>query len=313
MIDFIHYPPQPQNGFQYKDCEITVSDCYHFFSKGLETDTFFRNDKMKRRACNCFAIACLKNPKVVVLGFNVMSNHFHTTLHATLNECQRLISTYVRLLVSSFSQTGDGNLLESIIIKYEVIDTLEYLLTCLAYGDINPLKAGVRHISTDYRWGSSQLMFRAPGILPPENAIKVETIPKRNRKSLFNTHCEIPDDWLFLPDGLLWPGNFTDFKMTEELFSNSPFRYYYFLSKKRDNRIISAIGNARSISITDTELRRRAGQLCQELFQKEFISELSLAQRLQLARHLNRQFGASFKQLGRIVHIKGPDLEELLK
>ena len=64
--------------------------------------------------------------------------------------------------------------------------------------------------------------------------------------------------------------------------------------------------------MNDIELKQKILDAIRAAFKKDKITDLSLPERLRLAKDIRRKWAVSFKQLGRILHIKGEDLEELL-
>ena len=312
MKDFILFPPE-YGRVRLEDRDIPVKDCYHLFTKGLEEDTFFRTEEMFRKAFNCFAVAAAKNPEVQILGFSFMSNHFHATVHALLSEALKFLHDIIHLIGMVLRNEDGQGLLSHIEPGYEVIDNLEYLLTCLAYGDRNPLKAGLRCMPADYRWGSASLMFRDPANLVPHNAMRVEEISKRDQRRLFCTRTTLNQDWLYLPDYTIWPGNYVNFRTAEDLFNNNPLRYLFFLCRNSNAQVNGRMNTGGHVMLSHIELSRKASALSIEMFGSKRITDLDLSQRLALAKNIRSRWGASYKQIGSIVHIKGADLESFLK
>ena len=94
--------------------------------------------------------------KVAIHAYVLMPNHFH--LLATPESAdglpqmmQAVGRRYVRWFNDAQGRTGtlwEGRY------KSTVIDTDQYLLTCMAYLDLNPVRAGLVEQAVDYAWSS---------------------------------------------------------------------------------------------------------------------------------------------------------------
>ena len=299
MIDFVQYPAD-YGRIPINDSEIPVHNCFHLFTQGLGEDSFYKSDELFRKVFNCTGILLIHRD-VRILGFNQMGNHSHITAVGEAAACEEFISTYSIRTAQHAAYTEEGGLLCKIRPGLEPIRNLEYLLTCLTYGDRNPLSAGMRHLPTDYLWGSANLMFRKEGVLPTPAALPVNSLTVREQRKRFNTNQKLPQDWLFLPGDLLWPGNYIEYQTAQELFGNSPARYCYYLSRNRKSQV--QMGMGKRVSLTDREARDKIYQMIEETFQRQSVNELNVAQRIQLAKSAKSIWGILPKQSARLLHL----------
>ena len=112
---------------------------------------------------------------VDIHAYVLMGNHFH--LLATPKQADSLPQMmqaagrrYVRLFNDSHGRTGtlwEGRY------KSTVIQTDQYLLACMAYIDLNPVRAGVVTQAADYPWSSHHYYagFRADRLITPHPLI----------------------------------------------------------------------------------------------------------------------------------------------
>ena len=308
MIDFVQYPAD-YGRFPVNDSEIPVRNCFHLFTQGLGEDSFYKSDELFRKVFNSTGILLIHR-QVRILGFNQMGNHSHFTAVGEQAACEEFISTYSIRTAQHSAYTKEGGLLCKIHPGLEPIRDLEYLLTCLTYGDRNPLSSGMRHLPADYLWGSANLMFRKEGTIPPPDALPVRSLTVREQRKRFNTNEKIPQDWLFLPGDLLWPGNYIDYHAAQALFGNSPARYFYYLSRNQKSRV--QLGMGKHISLTDREARDKIGQISDELFSTKTARELNVAQRVQLATKAKSLWGISSKQSARLLHLPYNELRSII-
>ena len=138
---------------------------------------------------------------------------------------------------------------------------------------------------------------------------KIEELPHRERKRYFIDGPEYPGHWTVDGNGMIYPENYTEVAKVEGLF-HSVKRYLYYLSSAREAEVNLTMGH--EIRLSDTELRREASAICLERFGTASVGLLTVAQKLQVCKLLRIRFGASYKQLGRVMHIDSDTIKEML-
>ena len=138
---------------------------------------------------------------------------------------------------------------------------------------------------------------------------KIEELPRRERKRCFIDGPEYPGHWTVDGNGMIYPENYTEVAKVEGLF-RSVKRYLYYLSSAREAEVNLTMGH--EIRLSDTELRREASAICLERFGTASVGLLTIAQKLQVCKLLRIRFGASYKQLGRVIHIDSDTIKEML-
>ena len=99
---------------------------------------------------------CAKKFEVAIHAYVLMSNHFHLlATPATADGLPRLMQALGRSYVRYFNrqQQRTGTLWEGRY-KSTLIQTDRYLLACMAYIDLNPVRAGLTRDAADYPWSS---------------------------------------------------------------------------------------------------------------------------------------------------------------
>lgn len=97
-----------------------------------------------------------KKYPVYIYGYCLMPNHFHLLVEPqTINSVSSLIqflgAKYVRFFNNKYSRTGtlwEGRF------KSVLVNTEQYLLTCLKYIEKNPVRANLVAKEEDYSWSS---------------------------------------------------------------------------------------------------------------------------------------------------------------
>ena len=94
--------------------------------------------------------------KVAIHAYVLMTNHFHLlATPETADGLPQMMQAVGRRYVRWFNdaQGRSGTLWEGRY-KSTVIDTDQYLLTCMAYLDLNPVRAGLAGQASEYVWSS---------------------------------------------------------------------------------------------------------------------------------------------------------------
>ena len=194
-------------------------------------------------------------------------------------------------------------------IGHWLIPDKERLRTTIAYIHRNPTAAGMAVSPAGYRWSSASLMYTDNGWML-EFGRKIGTLSIYERRRILHSKTAPPADWVLLPNGLIWPGNYVNTKVMERQFDS--VRDYQFVLNKRVEEEVNLEMHSQFVSLPDGEVRSRAKTLAGALFGCRKILALNVQQRLDLAKLLKRETGAATKQVARVVHLKMAELEPIL-
>ena len=113
-------------------------------------------DETDRRMLYSLWLEESQRHKVAVNAYVLLDNHFHMLLTPPSDEAMSLMMQSVgRSYVRYFNKRHNrsGTLWEGRY-KSSLIDSEAYLLTCMAYIDLNPVRAGVAESAEDFSWSS---------------------------------------------------------------------------------------------------------------------------------------------------------------
>lgn len=317
---------------------------YHAFTRGLEKDLLFYGDAEFLYGMNIIP-RYLKLSGIRLLAFCLMDNHVHFVLEGCRAGCNQFIINYKRTLLSFLKKCRERVIPETTVPGTVGIEGTDRLLTVIAYVLRNPVAAGINYLPQDYKWSSAPTYFRkrcnidgeaandacgtargimgsvagscmhaAAGNCMPRTSDsrmprKIEELPRRERKRYFIDSPEYPGHWTVDGNGMIYPENYTEVAKVEGLF-RSVKRYLYYLSSAREAEVNLTMGH--EIRLSDTELRREASGICLESFGTASVGLLTIAQKLQVCKLLRSRFGASYKQLGRVMHLDSDTIKEML-
>lgn len=128
---------------------------HHIILRGNNRQTIFHDSEDHQRMLRTlrdFSVEC----KVALHAYVQMSNHMHLLLTPETNDgvprmMQALGRSYVRYFNNRHGRTGtlwEGRYRSSLI------EAERYLLACMVYMDLNPVRAGMVNAPGDYPWSS---------------------------------------------------------------------------------------------------------------------------------------------------------------
>ncbi len=128
---------------------------HHIVQRGNNRQPIFI-DVDDRKALLDLIFDAAKSAQVAVHGYVLMDNHFHLlATPETGNGLSQMMQTLGRRYVQRFNRRHQrsGTLWEG---RYRatLLEPAVYLLPCMVYMDLNPVRAGLIHHVADYRWSS---------------------------------------------------------------------------------------------------------------------------------------------------------------
>lgn len=286
---------------------------YHYATDGLKDDVLFGSVTEFIAGMNRIAIClCRLGPvhPVQVICFVLMDNHVHFILYGLEEDCDLFMNTYKQATELWLSHHGKINAAGKIWrIGHWLIADKERLRSTIAYIHRNPTAAGMAFSPEGYRWSSASLMFSDSDWIK-QFGKRIGDLSFNARKRLFNSKTALPDEWILLPDGLIWSGCYIDWSIMERQF-NSVQDYRFHLNKRVEDDINPEMRSS-SISLPDGEIAARYKALAERLFGTRKTGDLTVQQRVSLARILRKETGTTIKQIARIVRLKYHELEPIL-
>jgi putative transposase len=130
----------------------------HVIQRGNNRQALFTSDKDIVAYAHWLTEGAIKF-NVRVHGWVFMTNHVHLLLTpSSENAISRLLQYLGRLYVRyfNFAYTRSGTLFEGRF-KSSLVQQERYLLTCLRYIELNPVRAGMVTDPGDYQWSSYRM------------------------------------------------------------------------------------------------------------------------------------------------------------
>jgi putative transposase len=128
---------------------------HHVIQRGNNRQPIVLDETDRRMLYNLWLEESQRH-KVAVNAYVLLDNHFHMLLTPPSDEAMSLMMQSVgRSYVRYFNKRHNrsGTLWEGRY-KSSLIDSEAYLLTCMAYIDLNPVRAGLAESAGDFSWSS---------------------------------------------------------------------------------------------------------------------------------------------------------------
>ncbi len=283
---------------------MVATTYYHVCTKGEDLPWMFRDEFDFIAGINRIGF-CVLSVNVTVVDFILMDTHVHFILNGSLPICKDFINKYKQMTGKWVSHRHNiANHLAKVDTTIVPVGSEEALMEEIAYVDRNSIMAGYRCMPTEYRWGMSRYFFKDTLSM---NALLAgfEKIGERSLKILkkqLSTRVDIPRDWEIDQSGMINPRCFVDYRIVESIY-RSPNRYLYFLAKKLEGKIDMKLSQSVSSFIPDKEMRSITDSLTREMFGLEKKGLLNMSQRIQMAKKLRYEYGATHKQISRMLNV----------
>ena len=135
---------------------ITVAGYpHHVIQRGNDRQAIVRDDQDRQRLLDLW-YEHVRTFKVAIHAYVIMDNHFHLLVTPETGEglpqmMQAVGRAYVRYF--NLRHQRSGTLWEGRY-RSNLIESERYLLACMAYIDLNPVRAGMVTRPEDFRWSS---------------------------------------------------------------------------------------------------------------------------------------------------------------
>lgn len=278
---------------------------FHISTDGRSSSVLFRDTSEFVAGMNRIYFA-LASTNLVLLAFCLMDNHVHFVLYGEEDQCWTFIHRYKQLTGKWLQHhSGEVRSLDAMVPDVKPIPDQDYLMNVIIYDIMNPTKAFMPFIPTGYRWSSAGLYFADNSLLPLDHK-KAGDFSEAQKRRLFGTKVSVPEDFLIGPDGMIWPGCYTDYAFVERLFGK-PMTMIDRMTKSVEYQINMDMAEGK-LSLPDAELLQKAKGLARQIFGAKSIGDLDVDQRISLARRLKITTKASYKQISRVVQMRYSDI-----
>lgn len=284
-----------------------MGPCYHIWTPE-NFEIIFRNDAEFRVGMGIIAIAAKCFPEIIVLTFELMTNHLHIMATGEKQRLRMMFEQIKKHLIRMAEDAGRTMNWAAFHPGIRQLESLSDARNVLIYDNRNGFLVNDNYTPFSYPWGSNGCYFNPDARKRFKESAVISTI--KERRSI--THSHISDDikGLKILDGMFSPFSFCDIDMGESLFRDA-VHYFYMLSKNIEcnKEIAKEIGEC--ISYTEEELYAAICAKCKQEFGTANPSQIPADAKIGIAKIMRYEYNASLKQIHRMIRLDAGVLHSL--
>jgi len=252
-----------------------------------------------------FGLCAKLFPDLVILSFELMSNHLHITVRGP----KFLVMEFFKLLRSALGKAiSPSPDLSAFNCSLRRLESESEVRNSITYGNRNGFLVNPDTTPFTYRWGANRYFFNPEA----EDRFARESKPLSVRNVRAISHSKLFDgvNDLMMLDDYACPLSFCDIKQAESLYRNAS-NYFYEISRNIESHKQFAQVIGESIFYTDDELFRISCEIANERFNIQSPRSLSANQKVLMAKTLRYEYNSTKKQIRRILDIDLNSLDQL--
>ena len=261
-----------------------------------------------KMAMNILGLCAALFPGIVILTFELMDNHLHVTLRGKEEEVRAFFEAYKRYLRKWLNAIDRHVDLSGFICQIRKLETHTEIRNVISYVNRNGFLVNPDETPYSYRWGAGRFFFNPDAKMRYDN--EGRKIPMVQRRSILHSHAGDRIEHIYMLDGYACPLSFCRIDYAERYYKNAA-HYFYEISKNIESQREIAMEIGESIRYSDGELYRIAVSLSKEKYNQKSPSLLSQTDKTEFALYLHYDYGASKKQLCRILKMPIATLDTL--
>lgn len=292
------------NNFAYQEAEcastfLLLGEVYHLWTPE-NFQIIFTNESDFKSGMNIFGLCAKLFPGIIVLTFELMSNHLHITAAGRKDFIMQLFEIFKSTLIKYYC--AKGYIIDWTHFKASVrpVITLEDVRNVIAYDNRNGFVVSPDETPFSYRWGGNRFYFN-----PDAKKLAIEharSMTLRQKRDFSHSHKFDDIEGLTIVDGYVLPLSFCRIDIGERLFRNAS-HYFNKVGKSIEafKTISQEIGE--SVFYTDDELYTIACRICREKYGAGVPALIPAAAKVELARILHYDYNAQAKKLQRMLKL----------
>ena len=281
---------------------------YQFTMSHLEHGVLFRDEEDYVYGVNSLAIGTLKY-SVSLLGYTLMSNHFHLLLSGTYTECENYFHFMLRRLIRLLSKKyGVKGLIKADTFNVTAVLDRQTFVNELAYLLRNAYRARLASPHS-YRWSSADVYFNP--FREQVHGISFCTLTQEQKRVILRSHENVPGNWEHA-NGCILNRFFVDYQKAEKILEDSVSLFDKLRLYDLESAVKMAHGLAESMRFSDSQLQEKIALICRKEYHVESVHQLDRKSLFLLARSLSRRFAATRSQLRRLLGLTDDMLDKIL-
>ena len=281
---------------------------YQFTMSHLPHGRLFQDEEDYTYGVNSLALATRKVP-IDLLGYTLMSNHFHLLLAGKYSDCYQYYQTVIRRLGRMISRKyRTGGLLKADAFNVTAVMDRQMFVSELAYILRNAYRGRIAS-PFSYLWSSADVYFNP--LLNSIRGVPFSQLTQEQKRAVLKSHEDVPDEWEHI-DGRILNRCFLVYRKAEHLLEDSLRLFDRLRLYDLESSVRMSHGLSETIRFSDAQLQEKISMICQKEYHVDSLHQLDRKSLLLLARSLSRRFAATKSQLRRLLSLTDDVLDQLL-
>ena len=282
-------------------CETSFLSGGHFshaYTSGKEAPLLFADEDDFRLAMNVIAQSAAVHPKVRILAFEVMGNHFHFVVSSPAEAELLEFWDFIRRRLMRLNSTA-----KALRLSTKPINSLQSLRNTIVYVNRNGYVTDRRYTPFSYPWGTGRYYY-----LDAPDGRELKDIFTVEKRAMFRCRTpELPETWR-VAGGYVMPTSYCAIAYGMAMFRDA-HHYFSMLSKNVEAYTEVAVELNDSEFLTDTELNTQLMATLKAEYKSASVRDLSKAQKYDLARQLRQNFRSSNGQIRRVLGLSQYEID----
>ncbi len=274
---------------------------WHLTTPGNLQEILFTTEDDFRFGMSSTAI-CASETGIVLYAHTLMGNHLHDIAEGTLESCMNYMSRRRERLKRYLRLQGRDVDLSAFKCEPIPITDLRMLRNEIVYVHRNGYVVHNEHTPFSYPWGTGPYYFN-PLACEDEGVPFSSLTYKTKREEVFHgRETRLPEEYRFR-NGFIYPPSYCRIGDGEKMFRDA-HQYFSLLSKNGEAYSEEARRLGDTIVLTDEEMYPTMQKECRRRFGAvRRLGELSLKEKVELARVMHEDYAASNSQIQRILNL----------
>lgn len=292
------------------ECQLTfqrLGRCFHLWTPE-NFEIIFTCDDDYKKGMDIIGVCALACPEIRILTFELMSNHFHSTICGEEADIIHFFVLVKNSLIKVLRLEGRILAWDNFHEKHRQLADLNEMRNVIIYNNRNGYLVSPDHTPFTYPWGANKYYFNPDSVRIAEEHSMQMTL--REKRDAIRSHMADSISGPIRYDGYAFPPSFCDIKSGEQLFHNAS-NYFHRLSRSIEwqKGIADEIGE--SVFYTDDELFSIVCRMAKENYNVRILSSLPSSGKIELAKVMHFEYNASAKQIMRMLKLSFATLSSL--
>ena len=272
---------------------------WHAYTSGKDTPIIFVNDEELTFAMNAIAFSANLFPRVRIIAFQLMNNHFHFVVSARMEDIHEFWMLLQKKLVRFFP------VLSRTAMNIKPIVDLRSLRNNIVYTNRNGYVANPDFTPFSYPWGTGRYYF-----MDWPDGRSMSEITFDGKRKMFRCRTpQVPDEW-HVTDGYVTPCAYCSIKFGISMFRDA-HHYFAMVSKNIESYKEVATDIDDSEFLTDAEMFAQISKTLGASYGASALKELSRSQKFDIALTMRRDWHASNGQIKRILGLSQYEVDSI--